>query len=368
MYKKLLRPLLFRLEPETAHYLTAMAGQSFCSLPFLEKPLTQRYDNHWPLLHRNIAGLDFKNPVGIAAGFDKNGSSLHLLRFLGFGYAELGSITAQASSGNIKPRVFRLPEDAALINRMGLNNNGAATICRRLQDLKEKKSFLFDSFPCGINIAKTHNPDIFGDDAIEDYLLSFREAQKTADFITLNVSCPNTAEGKTFEEAGPLSELLDALRAEREKKKLPLFVKFSPDVSLDKLETLVDLCEERKIDGYVVGNTSSQRKGLFAEQEKISHLGKGGLSGAPLYTKSLKRVKRLRKWIPQERVILGCGGIDHPEKAIQMLKSGADLLQIYTGLVYEGPGLIQRINQAIVSEIQKEGARSLEDWLLRPSE
>lgn len=301
-------------------------------------------------------GIRFPNPVGIAAGFDKNAGYTELLQGIGFGYAEYGSITAQPSPGNPYPRMFRLPKDRALINRMGLNNDGAETICRRITQKRKEQPALFKNFPAGINIAKTHDPGITGDDAVRDYMTSYSFARNAADYITLNISCPNTSEGKTFEEKHTLMELLDGIFSIRQKNDPPLLVKFSPDTSLDEFRILVAVCEDYDTNGYVLSNTSSVRKGLKTPTDRLSEIGQGGLSGAPLFQNTRERVGYLRKHLPKNKVLVGCGGIDTPDKALTLLNSGADLLQIYSGMIYEGPGLIPKILDAVEKSTEKHGA------------
>ena len=363
MYKDIIQPILFKLDPEKAHHLTAEMGQLFCSLPFLGRLATQRHVGKWPDVKQFLMGLRFSNPVGIAAGFDKNGSWPNLLRFSGFGYAEFGSITAQPSDGNPPPRLFRLPEDHALINRMGLHNDGAETICRRITKLKYRSPKLFRDFPAGINIAKTHNPEITGDAAIEDYLSSYRSARTVADYITLNISCPNTKEGITFEDSRALTDLLHGIKQVRSADDPPLLVKFSPDTQLPTLDELVQICESFDISGYVLSNTSANRDGLKTPAEQLSLIGSGGLSGAPLFERNIARVAHVRKLLPDNKILIGCGGIDTPAGAVRMLKAGAHLLQVYTGFVYEGPALIPAINDAISAEMDKEKCATMRDWL-----
>lgn len=363
MYKQVIRPLLFQLDPEKAHHLTAAAGQNLCSVPLLGRILTQRNAGAWPNLEQYLMGIRFPNPVGMAAGFDKNAGYSHLLKFLGFGYTEYGSISAVPSAGNPAPRLFRLPADHALINRMGLNNDGAETICRHIEEQKSRIPLVFRDFPTGINIAKTHDHRITGDEAIRDYLISYRSARQVADYITLNISCPNTREGKTFEEKAALQELLAAVMDEKKVGDPPVLVKFSPDNDLSTLEDLVRLCEMHRIHGYVLSNTSSRRTGLRTPETTLGTIGAGGLSGAPVFSMNLKRIAHLRSILPPEKILVGCGGIDTPDKAVKMLRAGANLLQLYTGLVYEGPALIPRINDILSEQVAFDSASTLKSWL-----
>lgn len=352
IYKSLVRQLLFSFEAEKAHDITYRFAEIASDSAFLKSLAKAIYNYQSPKLSQQIWGLDFRNPVGLAAGFDKNGKIPGVMEALGMGYVEIGSITANSSTGNPKPRCFRLPQDEALINRMGLNNDGAKTIVKRLQNKKL-------SVPLGINIAKTHDPDIMGEEAIKDYIFSFKEAKKVADYITINISCPNTTEGKTFEDPAVLNELLDELKLRDDASIVPSLVKFSPDLSHDKLLELLEICENHRVHGYVVSNTSADRTGLATDSKKLKKIGKGGLSGPPLARKSTERISWISKAIKGQKPIIGVGGINSFEVALRMIQAGADLLQIYTGLVYEGPALVKKINRGLVNYMQEHGLESI---------
>ncbi len=359
MYTSLIRPLLFQLDPEKAHYVATALGNTLCSIPFAGPRIVQRHAGKWPQLEQKLSGITFPNPLGIAAGFDKNGDYTDLLRFIGFGFAEYGSITARPSPGNPHPRLFRLKKDRALINRMGLNNAGAEAVCHGIMKQQRQRPELFDGFPGGINIAKTHDPYITGDDAIQDYITSYRFAREPAAWITLNVSCPNTTEGKTFEDKMALKELLDGIASERKDSDPPLLVKFSPDTDQSTIHDLVTICEDSNIQGYVLGNTTTRRDGLRTPGEHLEKIGPGGLSGSPLFAGTLQQVSYFRNMLPSERILIACGGIDTSDKAVRLISAGANLLQFYTGLVYEGPALINKINQALIDRLNETGAPSL---------
>lgn len=352
IYKSFLRHLLFNLDAEKAHDATYQFAEMASKSAFLKFIAGTLYDYQSPKLTQQIWGLNFRNPIGLAAGFDKNGKIPELMEGIGMGYVEVGSITANSSTGNPKPRCFRLPEDESLINRMGLNNDGAKTIVKRLQNKKI-------SVPLGINIAKTHDPKILGDKAIRDYIFSFREAKEVADYITINISCPNTAEGKTFEDPEALRELLDALELRDDASIVPSLVKFSPDLSRDALLELVEICESHRVHGYIISNTSSNREGLKTEAGKLQKIGKGGLSGPLLASKSVERIRWVSNATKGQKPIIGVGGINSFEVALKMIKAGADLLQIYTGLVYEGPGLVKKINRGLVSYMEEHQLDSI---------
>ncbi len=339
LYKSLFKPLLFRKDAESAHEFTVRLSSLTSRSQLLSSMAGMMYGTKFPKLEQKLFGLTFPNPVGLAAGFDKNGETPVAMQALGFGFVEIGSITARPSSGNPKPRAFRLPEDRSLINRMGLNNQGAEVVVDRLNKLKL-------NIPMGVNIAKTNDPSIHGDAALQDYLFSYELANGVADYITVNISCPNTGEGKTFEDPEALSSLLEALEPNKSGR-VPTLVKFSVDTDQATLASLVDICEDHGISGYVATNTSSNRTGLKTSETRLSEIGNGGLSGRAIAEQSTRIVSWLSDILKGSKPIIGVGGIDSPEAAIQKIEAGASLIQIYSGMVYEGPGLIKKINKAL---------------------
>lgn len=348
MYKYLARPLLFRLSADTTHEATVRFASSVSNNEWMKKAVGSLYSYSDPSLEQNIFGLNFPNPIGIAAGFDKNATMAPVLSKMGFGFLEIGSITANPSTGNPKPRSFRLPADRSLINRLGLNNDGVQTISRRLKKLELP-------VPLGINIAKTHDPTITGEDAIRDYVYSFEILKDIADYITLNISCPNTTEGKTFEEPETLNALLEHLEIGKDSSFPPVLVKFSVDLEDSQLEDLTAVCEDYAIDGYVATNTSSKRKNLRTPSTKIEQIGRGGLSGKAIAKRSTEMIRKIHSQTKGEKVIIGVGGVSTTEDAIEKLKAGADLLQIYTALVYEGPGIVKKINKGLAQYLKEHG-------------
>ena len=346
MYNNFVRPALFRFSSDYIHEATIKAAESACKNRWLLNTLKTIYSYKHRSLEQKIFGLTFPNPIGLAAGCEKNGTTVPLMEKLGFGFVEVGSITANASSGNPKPRSFRLPEDQSLINRMGLNNDGVLTIARRLKQLRV-------DIPVGINIAKTHDPGIMGEKAFEDYSTSFHLLKNIADYITLNVSCPNTAEGKTFEEPETLNTLLQTLEIGKDSSLPAVLIKFSVDLDDSLLYELLDVCEKNSVDGYVATNTSSNRDNLNTSLSKLENIGAGGLSGQAIRDKSTDIIRKISTYTRGEKTIIGVGGISSSKDAIEKLKAGADLLQIYTGLVYEGPGLVKKINKEIVEYLKE---------------
>lgn len=358
MYSKF-RSALFALGPETAHNAAALSARFAQQwTPFL---LDSMYQYAHPSLHQEIFGKTFANPVGLAAGFDKNARMIPFFRKAGCGFVEVGSVSALKSKGNKKPRAFRLPEDEALINRMGLNNVGAKAVQPRLRQYAGKIAF-----PVGVNIAKTHSPKIMGDAAIEDFCESFRILAPHADYVALNVSCPNTEEGKTFEDPNSLDQLLTAIMHERSQmeRRMPVLVKLSPphtpnfvlDSFFDEI-LLVSLAH--KVDGFIATNTASDRENLNTSEERINQIGRGGLSGQPIRERANGLVKYLYRKTKGRKPIIGVGGIASAEHAYERIKSGASLIQVYTGLIYKGPGLIRSIKEGLVGLMEEEGHSSI---------
>jgi dihydroorotate dehydrogenase len=338
LYNYLLKPLIFKKDAEQAHDLALRISSITNNSKLLQEVASAIYGGGKGF-EQKFWGLTFKNPIGLAAGFDKNGTTTKAMQALGFGFIEVGSITAKASNGNPKPRAFRIPEDASLINRMGLNNDGTDVIVNRLKAIKL-------GIPLGINIAKTNDSSIHGKDAISDYVYSYIKAQEVADYITVNISCPNTGEGKTFEDPDALKELLSSL--EISSSNVPTLVKFSVDTDKETLKKLVSICENFEVDGYVATNTSSLRDNLNTSASTLKEIGNGGLSGAAISLKSDKVISQLYEILKGSKPIIGVGGIHDVESAQRKIDLGANLLQVYTGLVYEGPGLIKNLKENVL--------------------
>lgn len=358
MYR-FIKPLLFRLDAERAHGWGMRAVRLGRRAPALARPLF-RVDDPEGRLAQTLwraaghPGLTFRTPVGLAAGFDKNAEGVPLWAALGFGFAEVGSVTARPSAGNPRPRAFRLPEDRALVNRMGLNNDGAEAVARRLAAEERPPGFVL-----GVNVAKTHDPAILGDAAVEDFRTSARLLLPHADFLVLNVSCPNTAEGKTFEEPAPLDALLGAVMAEHaaQRSRVPVLVKLSPPRTPDDFgctDELVAVARAHGVAGFVAGNTASDRAGLTTDAATLERIGRGGLSGRPLAARSTALVRRLHRLTDGALPIIGVGGVDSPEAAYEKIRAGASLVELYTGLVYEGPGLPSRIARGLLRLLDRD--------------
>ncbi|MCH2450460.1 MAG: quinone-dependent dihydroorotate dehydrogenase [Gracilimonas sp.] len=341
IYEKLIKPILFKKDAEQAHEWALKLASLTNRSRLLQEFISRVFRNSDSGLEQELFGLTFPNPIGLAAGFDKNGTTPRAMQALGFGFVEVGSITAKPSSGNPRPRAFRIPEDHSLINRMGLNNEGADRITERLSNLNL-------DIPLGVNIAKTNDPSIHGDAALQDYLYSYVKAQPVADYITVNISCPNTGEGKTFESPQALHDLLETLEPAKEDRK-PTLIKFTVDIDKPALKKLITICENFGISGYVASNTSSVREGLNTPNPILDSIGNGGISGRAIQKRSTQVVRWIREIAGKEKPIIGVGGIDSPEAALEKLEAGADLLQLYTGLVYKGPGLVRSIKKKLTS-------------------
>ncbi len=364
MYDKI-RPLLFRLDAELAHHVGMGAARmaQVAGLSVVEST----YAFGHGALGQTIWGLPFSNPIGLAAGFDKNARLVRFWQALGFGFVEVGSVTASASKGNPRPRAFRLPEDRALINRMGLNNQGAARIARRIARLRGRRRV-----PLGINLAKTHDDRIVGEAAVEDFRQSFHHLAPLADYVALNISCPNTSDGKTFEEADALDALLTVVFRERAALQLrvPVLVKLAPALTprvvFDSLvEDIVQVAMRHGVHGFIAANTASDRDGLETPEAELARIGRGGLSGAPLANRSTQLVRYLYRRTGGRVPIIGVGGVDSAEAAYAKLRAGASLVQCYTGMVYEGPALIQRIKAGLVRLFEEDGYASMREVIGR---
>jgi len=319
IYERLLRPLLFALDPETAHHFVLAFLRA--AGPLLPKPTdtTSRV---------SVFGLNFRHRVGLAAGLDKNGIALPAWEALGFSFVEIGTVTAQAQPGNPRPRIFRYPEQNALINRLGFNNDGAEVIASRLAELRDRGGW--PGIPVGINIGKSRVTPI--ERAVEDYLFSFRKLRAQADYIALNVSSPNTPGLRELQGGERLDELLRAINAER--GNMPLLVKIAPDLEPAALNELVSVCEGNNVSGIIASNTTLDHSAIVRDED-------GGLSGAPLQKKSTAIVRQIanKTKIP----IIGCGGIFDAPSAREKIEAGAKLLQVYTGFIYRGPKLVHEL-------------------------
>jgi dihydroorotate dehydrogenase len=328
-YERLVRPVLFAVSAEAAHDVGIRNLRAASNWPAALRQLERFKPAPKPT---TVFGLHFPNPVGLAAGFDKNGVAIPAWAALGFGFVEVGTVTAKPQQGNPKPRIFRYPEQGALINRLGFNNDGADVIAARLRALRE--SGRWPAIPVGINIGKSKATPL--EDAVEDYLYSFRLLAPLADYLVLNVSSPNTPGLRSLQEHGALEALLVAIMRENETAGKPVLVKIAPDLSSADLEQVVASAGANGIAGIIATNTTLDHAAIPQARDQT-----GGLSGRPLFAKSTEFVRaiRARSSLP----IIASGGIFDAEGAREKVKAGADLLQVYTGYVYRGPGLLSEI-------------------------
>lgn len=337
--------MLFGLDAERAHELGIKALEMGLAAPFYVK------DRSFGAPPVSRFGLEFSNPIGIAAGFDKNGVVVGQLASLGFGLVEVGTVTFRPQPGNPKPRLFRLPDDKALINRLGFNNEGSAVAAARLARL-ERKCIV------GVNIGK--NKDVPNEEAVENYLASFDLVHSVADYIAVNISSPNTPGLRELQKPESLDELLGALQARNsELGKKPLVVKIAPDLSESEIESAVDVCRECEIDAIIGTNTTTSRDGLATGG--VDKLGAGGLSGRPLRFRSTEVVSAIYKYAKGEMPIIGVGGIFSAEDAFEKFAAGASLVQAYTGFVYGGPSFARQVNEGLVDLLDKRGFDSIDD-------
>jgi dihydroorotate dehydrogenase len=368
LWKSLARPLLFRLPPESAHYFSMNLFALGLSLPGSRWLLEQLLLETSPRLSQSLFGLNFANPIGLAAGFDKNGRWIRALGALGFGAIEIGSVTGQEQPGNPTPRLFRLPTDQALINRMGFNNDGAEKVRQRLArtPLHQFRAH----HVVGINLGKTKVVPL--EEAADDYLASFRLLFPYGDYFVVNVSSPNTPGLRTLQDRAPLMQILQTLIAANQElaaqsqcRPKPILLKIAPDLTDSQLEEIVDLTRELKLAGLIATNTTLSRSGLQTPASRIEQIGAGGLSGAPLRSRSLEVVRflfeRLRGQIP----IVGVGGIFSGRDAWNMISAGAALVQTYTGFIYSGPTLARDINRHLLGQLDQFRMKNISEAIGR---
>lgn len=343
MYKLLLRPLLFLFDPEKVHYFTFSLIRNLSKLPGMTTIFKRLYQVKHRSLEREIFGLKFLNPVGLAAGFDKNAVLYNELANFGFGFIEIGTVTPRGQIGNLKTRLFRLKDDQGIINRMGFNNEGLEAA---ISQLKKNKGQLI----IGGNIGK--NTDTKPQDYTKDYLECFKALHPYVDYFVLNVSCPNVDSHAKLNDKDYLLELISAVQEANSKfdKQKPILLKIAPDLNDHQLDEIVELIGETNLDGVIASNTSIDRTGLTTSSERLKAIGNGGLSGQPIKDNSTRVIKYLAEKSGRTFPIIGVGGIHSAEDALEKFDAGADLIQLYTGFIYEGPRLIRNINKALIKK------------------
>lgn len=340
LYRFIIRPVLFLFDPERIHHLVFQVLRIKGSIPGFSRFMAYIFTVESPRLERTVLGLRFKNPVGLAAGFDKDAKLIDELSSFGFGFIEIGTLTPKPQSGNLKPRLFRLQADGALINRMGFNNEGVLAAVERL---KKRKSNVI----IGGNIGK--NKDTPNEKALDDYAYCVEALYPYVDYFVVNVSSPNTPGLRELQEKQPLRKLLTYVKALAGSKEYakPVLLKIAPDLTVDQLDDVIEILKETKTDGVIATNTTISRKGLTTSGDVLTKIGAGGLSGKPLTRHSTEVIRYLRRQLGPDFPIIGVGGIMSEQDALDKLNAGADLIQVYTGFVYNGPGFVKRINRVI---------------------
>ena len=352
VYQSLVRPILFRLPPESAHEL------ALHSLPLFSKFVGRPFESS--VLNTDLFNLWFRNPVGLAAGFDKDGIALESLAALGFGFIEAGTVTFHPQPGNPKPHMFRLAADQALINRAGFNNAGAAAFARRVEHRRPHNCVL------GISIGKSKIAPL--EEATADYLASFDLVYKLADYVAINVSSPNTPQLRELQQSEQLTFLLLALQTRNRELQqrygrqapVPLLVKISPDLQRPELEMIVDVMQRLQIDGIIATNTTISRDNLRTDKRTVDACGDGGLSGKPLTSRATKMIAELYQLTGGRIPLIGVGGIFTAQDAWEKICAGASLVQLYTGFIYKGPRIVRQINEGLVEILRREGFANVE--------
>jgi len=342
MYKSIIRPILFQFDPEKVHYFTFSFVKLLHKIPFIPSIIRRYFQLNDKSLERSLFGLTFKNPVGLAAGFDKNAVLFNELANFGFGFIEIGTITPKDQSGNPKKRLFRLKDDQGIINRMGFNNDGIEPVIKNLKKNKGKVII-------GGNIGK--NTVTSPDDYTEDYCEAFKALHPYVDYFVLNVSCPNVGSHAKLDDVGYLEELINEVQKLNniESIQKPILLKIAPDLNNGQLDEIIELVNKTSIDGVIASNTSITRKDLKISDQELRLIGNGGLSGQPIKDKSTKVIRYLADKSNKSFPIIGVGGIHSAQDALEKINAGADLVQVYTGFIYEGPSLVKKINKALLN-------------------
>lgn len=343
MYK-IIRSLLFLFDPEKIHYTTSKLIHLNLSVPGMKFIWNKMFRVQDSRLKKTLFGIEFENPVGLAAGFDKNASMFEDLAYCGFGFIEIGTVTPKGQMGNEKPRLFRLKEDSAIINRMGFNNDGVENA---VENLKKRKTKII----IGGNIGK--NKITPNEKATSDYVKSFNALFDYVDYFVVNVSSPNTPNLRELQEKKPLTELLKTLQELNASKpnRKPILLKIAPDLTNEQLDDIIDIVSAVSLDGIIATNTTISRSDLLTSDEKIEEIGAGGLSGKPVGARSTEVIRYLSEKSNKAFPIIGVGGIHSAKDALEKLDAGADLIQLYTGFIYEGPKLVKDINKALLARM-----------------
>ncbi len=339
LFKNIVRPLLFTQDPETIHNRVSRIMSVVGKNPLLRKTARALFGYEHPMLHTNFAGMKFRNPIGLAAGFDKHCKLIEITSSLGFGFTEIGCITAKEQPGNPKPRIFRLPNDKALLNYMGFNNHGAD------KALLSLKNIVYRDIPISVNIGKSKITPL--EDASQDYLYTYKTLYDYVDFMTINVSSPNTPGLRELQDKEQLLNIIKTLQRENHQNK-PLLVKIAPDLSFGQIDDVISVAQKTKLSGIIATNTTLSREHLTTQITSP-----GGISGKPLQEKSTEIIEHIYRSTSGKLLIIGVGGIFTTKDAYDKVIHGASLIQIYTGLIYEGPFIAKTINKGLVSLLKE---------------
>lgn len=355
LYKHLAKPIFFRFDPEKVHDGMMILARILGSNP-VTRQLTSLFFNYsHKNLEQEILGIKFKNPIGLAAGFDKNAVITKILPAVGFGYEEVGSITGEPCVGNPKPRLWRLKESGGLVVYYGLKNDGCEKIAKRL----ENKKF---QIPVGVSIAKTNCKQTASkEEGIKDYVKAFKTLKEIGDYMTINISCPNAFGGQPFTKAEDLDELLTAI--EKVPFEKPIFLKLAPDLSTKEIDDIISVCDRHKVDGFICTNLTKDRTNEDIKKHlKDADIGTvGGISGKPIRELSTKLIAHIYEKTQGKYVIIGCGGVFSAEDAYEKIQAGASLIQMITGMIFEGPQLIGDINRGLVKLLKRDGYENISE-------
>lgn len=352
LYKIFFRPLLFKFDPEKVHNAALSMGRSVGAHSFLRSVIAKLLQYRNPILETKVAGITFKNPIGLAAGFDKNGTIINVISDVGFGFTEIGSVTAHSCAGNPKPRLWRLPKDRAIAVHYGLPSIGADAVANSLHGANP-------AIPIGISIAKTNDPAIAGKAAVDDYAYSVKLFEPLCDYLAINVSCPNAADGREFCEPDNLSTLLNGLDKAPITK--PVFIKLKPDLSHNDFNAILNVCESHNwITGFIISNITHNYNSLKTNTKIINEQRvTGGISGKPVQELSNDLLSYAYGKSNWKYIFIGCGGVFNASDAYEKIKRGASLVQLITGMIYEGPSIVGNINRELVSLLRADGFRSI---------
>lgn len=342
MYKQLIRPIFFCIDPEKVHHIVVALVKFGFKIPGIQALVRKSFTIKDSRLERKVFGLTFSNPVGLAAGFDKNATFYNEFASFGFSFIEIGTVTPKGQPGNPKPRLFRLPSSKGVINRMGFNNNG---VDEAVKNLKKRKTNII----IGGNLGKNTNTP--NECAVDDYVITFNALYDYADYFVVNVSCPNISNLHKLQDKDSLIQILNSVLAERAKKAVvkPVLLKISPDLNFNQIDEVIDILLETKVDGVVATNTTTGRYNLNESEEKVTQIGNGGMSGLPLRDRSTEVIRYISQKTEGKIPIIGVGGILSAQDALDKIDAGATLVQIYSGFIYEGPILVKKINKALLT-------------------